>query len=279
MWHLSLAKRRMRRQPDWLTRSRPEADLKVDPVFGPMREIAWPGLMKVACVIEFEVPGVPRPQPRPRTRVVRPRSGGRAFAQIYNPDTNKEWKQSLLLSSRIARRQQPLPLCDRLVPQDQRPWDQAVRVDIEAFFDPPAWMAKWLERTPLESTLPMLEKPDRDNLDKVVLDVLTQEGWWLDDSHVYVGRIEKWYTRPDYAPGVKIRVQFEELQPDYLAIRRLHAGQLAKAKAKRANKEEPVLIPEYKFRQSDETFVGDPVKANRTNRGRGVRGSGGDLGR
>ncbi len=217
--------------------------------------------MNVRSVIEFEVPGVPRPQPRARTRVVQPR-GGRAFAHIYNPDTNKEWKQSLLLSSRIARRQNPLPLCDRLVPQDKRPWDQAVRVDVEAFFDPPAWMAKWLERTPLECSLPMLEKPDRDNLDKVILDVLTQEGWWLDDSHVYVGKVGKWYVRPGYAAGVKIRVQFEELHPEYLAIRRVHAGQLAKAKARAKAKREGEPADTEQMRL-------DELSANPRGRGKG----------
>jgi Holliday junction resolvase RusA-like endonuclease len=193
-------------------------------------------VLNVRSVIEFEVPGVPRPQPRARTRVVQPR-GGRAFAHIYNPDTNKFWKRCMVTAARSAM--------VRAVAEGghegiRLKWDQAVRVDVEAFFDPPAWMAKWMERrgAPLECSLPMLEKPDRDNLDKVVLDVLTQEGWWLDDSHVYVGKVGKWYVWPGYAAGVKIRVQFEELHHEYLAIRRVHAGQLAKAKARAKAKRE-----------------------------------------
>ncbi len=236
--------------------------------------------MNVRSVIEFEVPGVPRPQPRARTRVVQPR-GGRAFAHIYNPDSNKEWKQAMRIAARRATRETPLPLWDQFEPQRKQPWDQAVRVDIEAFFEPPAWLKKYMDRQGAlafsghDESLPMLEKPDRDNLDKVVLDVLTQEGWWADDSHVYVGKVGKWYVRPGYAPGVKIRVQFEELHHEYLAIRRVHAGQLAKAKArakaKREGTDEPVLIPKYKFRESDEPLVGDPVKANRGSRARGGR--------
>jgi Holliday junction resolvase RusA-like endonuclease len=199
--------------------------------------------LNVRSVIEFEVPGVPRPQPRPRTRVVQgnPDAWGskrHAFAHIYTPDTNKEWKQAMRLAARRATRETPLPVWDQFEPQRKQPWDQAVRVDIEAFFEPPAWLKKYMDRQGAlafsghDESLPMLEKPDRDNLDKVVLDVLTQEGWWADDSHVYVGKVGKWYVRPGYAPGVKIRVQFEELHHEYLAIRRLHAGQLAKAKAR-----------------------------------------------
>lgn len=186
---------------------------------------------RVRQVIEFEVAGVPRPQPRARTRVVQPR-GKRAFAHIYNPDTNREWKQAMRIAAQRATRETPLPMWDRLMPSDMRPWDQAVRVDVEAFFQPPAWMTRWLESrgAALECSLPMLERPDRDNLDKVVLDVLTQEGWWADDSHVYIGRVGKWYVRPGFAAGVKIRVQFEELDPEYLAIRRRHAAKLLKTK-------------------------------------------------
>lgn len=214
--------------------------------------------MNVASVIEFEVPGVPRPQPRARTRVVQPR-GGRAFAHIYNPDSNKFWKRCMVTAARSAM--------VRAVAEGghqgiRLKWDQAVRVDVEAFFDPPAWMAKWLKRTPLECSLPMLEKPDRDNLDKVVLDVLTGEGWWLDDSHVYVGRVGKWYVRPGYAPGVKIRVQFEELHPEYLAIRRHHSAQLAKAKAKTKAKRdgEPADTEQMRL---------DQLPANPRGRGKG----------
>jgi Holliday junction resolvase RusA-like endonuclease len=209
-------------------------------------------------IIEFEVPGVPRPQPRPRTRVAMPKRGGRAFAQIYNPDTNKYWKRCMVTAARSAMLRAAAE--GRLGKATLR-WDQAVRVDVEAFFDPPAWMAKWLERrgAALECSLPMLEKPDRDNLDKVVLDVLTQEGWWADDSHVYVGKVGKWYVRPGYTAGVKIRVQFEELHPEYLAIRRAHAGKLAKAKAKRSG-------------EDDSQMRIEELGARGAGRGRGGRG-------
>ncbi|HWE97563.1 MAG TPA: RusA family crossover junction endodeoxyribonuclease [Tepidisphaeraceae bacterium] len=49
------------------------------------------------------------------------------------------------------------------------------------------------------------EKPDLDNLKKVVLDVLGERGWVVDDSHVTKdGGSEKRWCHPHEKPGVKI---------------------------------------------------------------------------
>ena len=54
-------------------------------------------------------------------------------------------------------------------------------------------------------------KPDRDNLDKAVLDALTQSGFWGDDSQASDGRIQKRYCVYDCkatreAPGCTITI-------------------------------------------------------------------------
>ena len=188
--------------------------------------------------IELIVPGIPRPQPRPRVTKT-----GHAF----NPTTEglKLWKSHL----RIAARQQA----------PREPWAQAVRVDVEAYFPRPQWLLNVLP----DKTLPMLERPDRDNLDKTILDTLTGLGYWVDDSQVYVGRLEKWYVQDGYGPGARISIDFLELEPVYAKAVVQHAVSVREAREKRerGGRRGRLGVPEFKFSETDEPFVGDPVKA------------------
>lgn len=158
--------------------------------------------------IELIVPGIPRPQPRPFV----PKTG-----RAFNPTTKglKLWKSHL----RIAARQQA----------PREPWAQAVRVDVEAYFPRPQWLLNVLP----DKTLPMLERPDRDNLDKTILDTLTGLGYWVDDSQVYVGKLEKWYVQDGYGPGARISIDFVELEPVYARAVAQHAASVREAREKR----------------------------------------------
>lgn len=49
-------------------------------------------------------------------------------------------------------------------------------------------------------------KPDRDNLEKVVLDALKQDGWFLDDALVCDGPVRKFYHSKTGVPGARITV-------------------------------------------------------------------------
>ena len=50
--------------------------------------------------IEFTVRGTPRPQPRPKARLVKPR-GGKPFIQIYTPTTGvAEWRSAVARAGR-----------------------------------------------------------------------------------------------------------------------------------------------------------------------------------
>ncbi len=50
------------------------------------------------------------------------------------------------------------------------------------------------------------KRPDRDNLDKAVLDALTQCGFWVDDAQAAAGEILKFYCPDDWAPGCTITI-------------------------------------------------------------------------
>jgi Holliday junction resolvase RusA-like endonuclease len=50
-------------------------------------------------------------------------------------------------------------------------------------------------------------KPDRDNVDKLLLDTITRAGFWVDDARVCDGRIIKRYQRDASEPeGVYVRI-------------------------------------------------------------------------
>lgn len=52
-----------------------------------------------------------------------------------------------------------------------------------------------------EAPIRHIVKPDRDNLDKAVLDCLTKCGFWIDDCQVCDGEVKKVYGE---VPGVRI---------------------------------------------------------------------------
>ena len=51
---------------------------------------------------------------------------------------------------------------------------------------------------------PYLKKPDTDNLDKGLKDVMTRLGWWEDDCRVFVENIVKIHSR---VPGIRIDIE------------------------------------------------------------------------
>lgn len=174
--------------------------------------------MNIAHSFTVQVAGTPRSQPRPRGRAIMPKHGGKPFVHVYNPDTSREWKKALIshVTPKIHGR---------------RPWDQAVRVTIVAFFERPAWM-----RVPaLEclTDLPYLGTPDRDNIDKAVLDALTVARVWEDDCLVFSGPTEKYYAEPGYRDGVHVTVELLELHPDYFRVRAAHLAHLEQNRLKK----------------------------------------------
>jgi Holliday junction resolvase RusA-like endonuclease len=128
-------------------------------------------------VIEFFIPGDPRPQGRPRTRVLR--LGKRHVAQIYNPHNADDWKARCMI---VARPFAPRPaftgpirfVCNFVIGRPKIHFRKGVVKP-----DAPNW-----------HTI----KPDFDNFAKALVDALTAIRMWSDDSQLCDSRILKTYA-------------------------------------------------------------------------------------
>lgn len=54
---------------------------------------------------------------------------------------------------------------------------------------------------------PYLDKPDTDNLDKGLKDIMTELGWWDDDARVFAESIVKLHGR---VPGIRVDIEVVE---------------------------------------------------------------------
>lgn len=130
--------------------------------------------------LSFFVVGHPEPQPRPRACKRGRRVG------VYNPTSADEWKARIIRAARASWDGQPFdgPVACELTFGFQRPKSHA------RMKAPPCWHTS---------------KPDRDNLEKAVLDALTTAGVWGDDAQVAAGSIEKRWS--DDLPGVSVCIK------------------------------------------------------------------------
>jgi len=152
--------------------------------------------------ITFEVTGDPKAQPRQRHRVVR--RGHKAFAQNYTPsdDPVNSWKDLIVLEAR------------KVIPDT--PLSGPLKVTAEYRFRRPKSHFRTGKRAgELKPDAPLFhtKKPDRDNLDKSFMDIMTQIGFWDDDCHVVDGRITKLYAAPGQRPGAVFSI--EPLEESY----------------------------------------------------------------
>jgi crossover junction endodeoxyribonuclease RusA len=124
-------------------------------------------------MITFFVQGTPKAQPR-----VKFSSRGK-FGRAYTPDTADDWKALVMIEAKKHFKQ---------------PLEGPLRVDIEFLFPRPK--SHFTSKGQLKPNAPFWHttKPDRDNLDKCVLDALTTVGAWHDDCQVCCGTIYKSYT-------------------------------------------------------------------------------------
>lgn len=138
--------------------------------------------------ITFTVPSLPVAQPRQRHRVAQ--INGRAMAVNYTPAKSpiNDFKATVRMAAKAAYNGAPLT--------------GPVRCDITFVFPRP--QAKVWKTRPMPRYW-HTKKPDRDNLDKAVLDTLSGL-LWRDDCQVCYGTIQKVHAAGDEQPRVEVRV-------------------------------------------------------------------------
>lgn len=144
--------------------------------------------MKTAEPIRIRVDMEPIAQPRQRSRIVQPRDG-EPYVQNYTPAKHpvQNYKRCLqVAASRFSG----------------QPLNGAIRCNVLFVFPRPqsrVWKTKPMPREY------HTKKPDRDNLDKAVLDALSGVVW-TDDSRVCDGRITKVIAAGNEEPHVLITI-------------------------------------------------------------------------
>lgn len=134
----------------------------------------------------FRIDGDPKGQPRIKA------TWRGAKIVTYTPGSADAWKNAM---ADVFR--------ERLPPE---PLDCPVRVDCRFYFRRPQRLLR--KRDP-EWAIPHTAKPDRDNLDKAVLDVLTAVGFIRDDALVYGGDILKFYVEKGAEPHALVIVSVD----------------------------------------------------------------------
>lgn len=131
--------------------------------------------------------GLPKGQPRPRAFS----RGGKAA--VYDPGTAEGWKSEIAIACKEVA---GLRL--------------AGAIELSLTFFMPRPKSHYRTYGGLKNSVPVYlhtQKPDRDNLEKAVMDCLTNIGVWLDDSQVCAGPVLKYWEQPGtHLPGCVIRV-------------------------------------------------------------------------
>ena len=136
--------------------------------------------------VTFDVPIIPKGSPRPRAASF----GG--HARVYVPKSAQDWKRQVALAA------EPHMPRERIA--------EPVRVDVLFLLERPK---RLLRRKDPDGLIWHDKKPDRDNLDKAVLDALAP--YWADDTLVCVGTLVKAYHAKDGRPGLVVRVRSASL--------------------------------------------------------------------
>lgn len=141
--------------------------------------------------IQFFVTGEPKAQPRPRAFARK--FGDKWQARVYDAKTAEGWKSLVADAAKRNRPASPFagPVIVHLVFWMPRP---------KSHYRSGKHAGNLREDAPFFHT----SKPDRDNLDKAVLDALTQLGFWKDDAQVCDGSLRKLYGEP---AGCSVSIQ------------------------------------------------------------------------
>lgn len=135
----------------------------------------------------IRVDGIPKGQPRPQAFARK--IGDKVVARVFTPGTAEAWKSAVAVAMEPHR--------------PASPFEGPVSVDL--LFLLPRPKARSRKHDPA-GLLWCTTRPDVDNLAKAVLDCLTLQGWWRDDSQVVSLRaMKRWHVIGD-RPGAVIEV-------------------------------------------------------------------------
>ena len=130
-------------------------------------------------------------QPRTKARAFR-RTDGRQVAQVYEPGGRiRQWKAD------VKRAYQSLPAFGE--PLLTGP----LRVTIDIFLPRPK---RLMRRADPDGPIPHTAKPDRDNVEKAILDALKGIAF-VDDCQVCAGEVRKFYHEKEGRPRAEIRIE------------------------------------------------------------------------
>ncbi len=143
-------------------------------------------------VAEFFVTGEPKAQPR-----VRVTKTGHA----YTPGSAKGFKERVHWT---ARAKAMGGVIDKLMIHEW--WMNGhtpIRVDIDFFLKRPKRLCR---KADPDGPVYAPKKPDKDNLEKAVLDALVGANVLWDDAQVVSGTVQKFYHAKDKGPGAMIKI-------------------------------------------------------------------------
>lgn len=142
------------------------------------------------ATITFRVHAIPKPQPRPRATI-----RGK-HAAVYNPSDADDWKGSVARAAMKHRPDEPIAYpvyltIEFVLPRPRGHYGTGRNAGI---LKPsaPFWCAT---------------KPDLDNLEKSVMDALTDIGMWDDDSLVVEKETSKCYAANAQCVGATITIE------------------------------------------------------------------------
>ncbi len=142
------------------------------------------------------VVGTPKATPRTKSRAYLPKDGGKMRAMTYTPKDADDWKGNIMRAVRSRLATTPF--------RAER--DQAVWLSLEFLFRRPKGH---IGKHGVKASAPIhyTQKPDRDNLEKAVLDALKDCGILFDDALVVDGSVKKVWAAEDEDPGVFIHIK------------------------------------------------------------------------
>jgi len=134
--------------------------------------------------VKFFVEGEPKAQPRTKAYRRGPYIG------FYNPKSADDWKLKIYEEAKNYIFENPI--------------DEPIRCDITFFMPIRSGDNKKKNKGKI---IPHCKKPDKDNLEKAVLDTLSRSKMWRDDALIYSGNIKKVYDFIDYKIGCLIEIE------------------------------------------------------------------------